>query len=59
MRKVKYEHVVLNTITGDLVCEHCRERFPMPAPPVRLDMYIGIMELFTKLHKDCEPIPQR
>ena len=48
------DHIITNTKTGRLVCQHCKvEESPphMPCPSNILDA----MDPFESVHKDCKP----
>lgn len=59
----KGDHVVMvmqNTDPAEraahLKCEHCGERFVIDKP-LRVELFTGITQSFSKLHRDCKPAP--
>lgn len=50
----KNKHVVLDSATKKMKCNHCGETADLPGPmPLKLTTFTAMMDAFTQSHKDC------
>jgi len=49
------DHIITNTKTGRLVCQHCKVEEAPPHMPCPINVIIDAMDHFESVHKDCKP----
>ena len=49
------DHIITNTKTGHLVCQHCGEEDKPPQMPCPINVIVDAMDHFESVHKDCKP----
>lgn len=57
-RKTKRElrmHLVIDSCTGELVCQNCRDRHSLTTPAPIRDV-LDEMEQFCQRHENCKPV---
>jgi hypothetical protein len=53
------DHIITNTKTGRLVCQHCKVEEAPPHMPCPINVIIDAMDHFEEQHKDCKlPMPE-
>lgn len=57
-RRVKADHVVLDTTTQAFRCRNCGESYK-PNLPTPITMFVAMAKEFTKTHRGCKPRQQQ
>jgi hypothetical protein len=57
-RRVRGDHVVLDTTTQAFRCGHCGATY-LPKLPAPIAMFVAMAKEFTKTHRGCKPRQQQ
>ncbi len=49
------DHVIVDSSTCEIICEHCGERVPMPVGALR--WFLTVSKAFLAEHADCPRYP--